>query len=150
MWPSIIISTIMMCIMPRCNRMYVLWKNSTYFTNRFISTQNIKCKKMSGQNVAWNLEFRILETVWRKSVVMKNISSINVSLIKDLKSSLTSLKRWENANKSSLQKICICNLSSNTNLASVVSITYFHLFSQSRQKKRRNWGKRTYYKKTFI
>ena len=32
-------------------------KNSTYFTKRLISKQSIKCKKMSGQNLAWK-DFR--------------------------------------------------------------------------------------------
>ena len=93
---------------------------------------------MSGQKLGWK-DFRN-RMKKKRSGEKRNL--INVSLIKDLKSCLKSLarkrfqERWENTNKSSHTEICICNLSSNTNLASVLSITYLHLFLQSRQKKK--------------
>ena len=64
---------------------------------------------MSGK--IWLL--KILETGWKKSVVV-----VNVSLITDLKSCFTSLTQkrfqesWENTNKLSFQKIYIFNLNS--------------------------------------
>ena len=84
-------------------------KNSSYFTKRFISTQNIKCKE--NKWTKFGLE-KFLETRWKKSVVVEN-----VSLITDLKSCFTSLTQnrfqesWENRNKLSLQKIYICKVS---------------------------------------
>ena len=66
--------------------------------------------------------------------MVENASHINASFIKDLKSCFTSFtpkhfqERWENRNKSSFQKIYICNLSSNTDLASRVSYYLFSLF----------------------
>ena len=70
--------------------------------------------------------------------MVEKASHINASLIKDLKSCFTSFtpkrfqERWENRNKSSFQKIYICNLniekSSNIDLASRVSYYLSSLF----------------------
>ena len=71
-------------------------KNSSYFTKRFISTQNIKYKE--NEWTKFGLE-RFLETVRKKSVVVENVSPIT-----DLKSCFTSLTQkrfqesWENTN----------------------------------------------------
>ena len=88
---------------------------------------------MSGQNLA-SKDFR--ETGWKKSVVVEN-----VSLITDLKSCFISMtqKRFqqngEYTNKSSLQKIYICNLE----LVSAVFIKFsFFLPNDSPSKTMKN------------
>ena len=71
-----------------------------------------------------------------------------VSLIKDLKSCFTSLtqkrfqERWENTNKSSLQKIYIWKLSSNTDLVSRISYYLSSLFFHSHGREGEETGER--------
>ena len=111
---------------------YVIWKKQPLFYKEiYINTEHKVQRKWVGK--IWL--GKILETRWKKSVVVEN-----VSLITDLKSCLTSLTQkrfqesWENTKKSSLQKIYICNLSSNADLDSRSSYCLSSLFySHDRQ-----------------
>ena len=91
---------------------------------------------------------KILEAGWEKSVVVEN-----VSLITDLKRCFTSLTQkrfqasWENTNKSSLQKVYICNLNSNADSAFPGSYCLSSLFLQPWQRRRRNRGREHIIKK---
>ena len=91
---------------------YVIWKkNSSYFTRRFITTHNIKCKE--NERTKFGLEK--LETGWKKCIVVENIS-----LITDMENCFTSLtekrfqESWENTSNFKktevFKKIHICNL----------------------------------------
>ena len=71
-------------------------------------------KKEHKVQIKWMDKIRlrkILETVLGKRVVKENVNPSNVSLIKNLKSCFSSfiqkffLERWQNINKSSLQKL---------------------------------------------
>ena len=84
----------------------IVKKNSTYFTKIYIKVEH-------KVQIKWVDKIRlgnILETGWRKTVRVENVSLINVSLTRNLKSCFTSFtlkrfqKRWQNTNKSSFQK----------------------------------------------
>ena len=80
----------------------------------------------------------------------------NVSLITDLKSCFTSLtekrfqESWENTNKSSLQKIHMCNLSSNADLVSRVSYCLSSLFLIAMVEKKKKPGEENISKMDLI
>ena len=95
---------------------YVVWKKQFLFYKEIYINTKHKVQRKWVDKIWLG---KILETGWKKSMVVEN-----VSLITDLKSCFTSLPQnrfqesCENRNKSTLQKICICNLSSNDYLAS--------------------------------
>ena len=88
---------------------------------------------MSGQNLAWK-DFRNRMKEKRSGGKLKNLKSCFTLLTEK-----RFQERWENTNKSSFQKIYICNLRSNTDLASRVS--YLHFF-YSRGREEEETGER--------
>ena len=111
----------------------LLWKNQYLFYKEiYIKTEHRKL-----EDKYW-LE-KISETGWRKNVVVKNVSPINLNLIKDL-----------NTNKSNPQKINICNLSSNKDLVSRVSCFYPHFYLQLLRRRKKKPGKENISKHELI
>ena len=90
---------------------------------------------MSGQNLAWK-DFRSRMREKRSGRKRKSYYGF-----KTLFTSLTQKRfqaSWENTNKSSLQKVYICNLNSNADSAFPGSYCLSSLFLQPWQRRRRN------------